>query len=238
VLHVKQVILSCLLIFIFSGSINESIQAVAPKKLNTLFLVGGGRITKEIKYKFIELAGGRNAKIILITQASKDSPIKKLSFWKDTNAKWIKPFDGKNFYDATGIWITGGNQTKLAALFRRTAVERQLKKLFSSGIIVGGTSAGASIVSEIMPDKETECRGFGLLDKIIIDQHFTQRHRLKRLVRLIRKYPKCIGIGIDESTAIIMQENRISVLGQSHVSVCKTKFVKTYHAGEFFGLDK
>jgi cyanophycinase len=226
--------LSCLLSLIFSGSVG----AITPRKPNILFLVGGGKITQEIKRKFIELAGGSNAKIILITQASKDSPVKKLAFWQNAGAKWVKLFDGKHFYDATGVWITGGNQTKLAALFRKTPVERELKKLFSSGIIVGGTSAGASIVSEIMPDKETECQGFGLLNKIIVDQHFSQRKRLKRLLRLVHKYPQCIGIGIDESTAIIMQQSRVSVLGQSRVSVCKSKIVKTYHAGQFFGLDR
>src|SRR5205807_2533054 len=100
------------------------------------------------------------------------------------------------------VWIGGGKQSRLMYLFAGTPLAAKLRAVLARGGVVGGTSAGASVVSRVMVIGSGEGRGLGLLDRLIIDQHFSQRHRLERLKRLIEKYPDQVGYGIDERTAL------------------------------------
>jgi cyanophycinase len=125
--------------------------------------------------------------------------------------------------NATGVWFGGGDQGLLADLFDGTPLVGKLKAILTRGGAVGGFSAGASVVTKVMVLGRGESEGFGLLDDLIVDQHFTQRKRLDRLKKLIDKHPTLVGYGIDESTALVISEGVIRVMGQGAVTRCTGK---------------
>ncbi len=141
----------------------------------------------------------------------------KLLHTRDTktadSADFVKPL-----LDATGIWFSGGDQSKLTKAYAGTKVSEAIKKRYADGAVVGGTSAGAAIMSDVMitggTDEATTAEGFGLLPGTVVDQHFTQRKREKRLAGVIAKHPKALGIGIDESTAVVVSGGVAKVLGE------------------------
>jgi cyanophycinase len=107
----------------------------------------------------------------------------------------------------------------LRSLYGNTPVVGELKMLLYRGGVVGGTSAGASIAGTVMPYDDEEMEGFGLLDGFIVDQHFSNRHREGRLRKLIDRHPGMLGVGIDESTAIIVNDGEIKVIGNGEVHI-------------------
>lgn len=123
---------------------------------------------------------------------------------------------------ASGVVIWGGRQWRLADAYLDTAVERGIKELLARGGVVFGTSAGATIqgsflvrgdpkTNEIMMSSGHE-RGFGLLSNSAIDQHVNTRGREHDLVRVIKKHPELLGLGIDEGAAIVVHGNSFEVL--------------------------
>lgn len=132
---------------------------------------------------------------------------------------------------STGVFFTGGNQMKLAASIRGTRFGDAVVAAYERGAIVGGTSAGASVVSEHMvgygsPGTHPKFRmvgqaqGLGLLPGVIVDQHFGQRARYGRLMNLVASSPDLLGIGLDEDTAIyVTDESDLEVLGKGSVFV-------------------
>ena len=130
---------------------------------------------------------------------------------------------------ATGVFFTGGNQMKLAAAIRGTRFGDAVVEAYERGVIVGGTSAGASVVSEHMvgygsPGAQPKFRmvaqaqGLGLLPGVIVDQHFSQRERFGRLINLVASSPDLLGIGLDEDTAILVtDETELEVIGKGSV---------------------
>lgn len=129
------------------------------------------------------------------------------------------------------IFFTGGDQLRISSILGGTAVHEMLHKAVHEGKIVAGTSAGASMMSEIMVvegrDKEAPSRctikmapGMGLIEGVIIDQHFNQRGRIGRLLSAIAQNPHSIGIGIDENTAIVLNyKNEFKVIGSGVVTI-------------------
>ncbi|MDQ3541338.1 MAG: cyanophycinase, partial [Chloroflexota bacterium] len=120
--------------------------------------------------------------------------------------------------DATGIFLTGGNQMRLSAMIGGTRFEQVVRQANERGIVVAGTSAGASILSAHMVALGASggtpklrmaqmVAGFGLISNVIIDQHFRQRDRIGRLLALVSSNPGLLGIGIDEDTAAIIDSN-------------------------------
>lgn len=130
---------------------------------------------------------------------------------------------------ATGIFFTGGNQARLAAVVRGTALGDAVREAYRDGVVVGGTSAGASVVSEHMvslgaagetPKQRmvTLSQGLGLLPDVIVDQHFAERGRFGRLLALVAANPSLLGMGVDEDTsAIVTDENDLEVYGRGAV---------------------
>ncbi|HLQ37700.1 MAG TPA: cyanophycinase, partial [Planctomycetota bacterium] len=126
---------------------------------------------------------------------------------------------------ASGVWFDGGRQWRLVDVFAGTAALPLFEAVLARGGVIGGTSAGASIQSEFMVrgnplgNAEEACegyeRGFGFLPGCAIDQHFLVRHRQQDLAGLIARYPQLIGLGIDESTAAVVQGSTLEVLGAS-----------------------
>lgn len=217
-------------------------QAIAAGKLVTgrLVICGGGRLPEQLPRRFIEFAGGEAARIVVVTTASvyadTDKMEPKLAFWRAQKmasltilhtrsratadeAEFAKPLT-----EATGVWFVGGNQSWLTETYLGTATERELRGVLARGGVVGGTSAGAAIMSPVMirrdkPELET-CSGFGFLPGTVVDQHFLKRNRQGRLMKVLDSHRDLVGLGIDEGTALVVEGNRLSVVGESEVVVC------------------
>lgn len=134
--------------------------------------------------------------------------------------------------DAVGVFFTGGDQMKITSQVGDTPIFGRIHEIYNDGGVIAGTSAGASVMSETMlvsgDDQESYtiggstrmAPGFGLIGGVIIDQHFTERGRIGRLVGAVAQNPKNIGIGIDEQTAIVVEgERSFYVLGSGAVYV-------------------
>lgn len=138
------------------------------------------------------------------------------------------------------IYITGGDQNRFMKVVSGTDIEKAVRQAYQNGAIISGTSAGAAVMSKIMitgnelkhPEYESTFRnieaenietkpGLGLIQNAIIDQHFIRRSRHNRLISAIIEFPDMTGIGIDESTAIVVSGNSIEVIGDSQVVVIR-----------------
>ncbi len=216
---------------------------LAPVGGGTLLICGGGRTPDSVRDRFAELAGGRNARIVVIPTAAglaADEPgtVRTLDTWRARGAASVRLLhtrdraraDDEEFLrplaEATGVWINGGYQTWLSTAYAGTGVERALKDLLERGGVVGGTSAGAAIMSRLMISKgrdeaETE-RGLDLIPGVVIDQHFLKRNRMKRLLGVLENHPDLIGLGVDEQTAVevSLRHQRLRVLGNSYAVAC------------------
>ena len=210
--------------------------------------IGGGEDREkemQIHRKFVELSGGSDADIVVIPTASqlestgpdyndifRELGAGKVEFLPITNrADCDNPDFAKMLDRATGIFMTGGNQLRLSTILGGTLVAQKIRRQNAAGVPVAGTSAGASIMSEHMiaggasnatpaEDSVNLAPGMGLTNAVIIDQHFTQRNRLGRLLAASSYNPFLIGLGIDEDTAaFISADNVLEVVGSGTVTV-------------------
>lgn len=215
--------------------------------MKTLMAIGGAIDLNNpvVLQEFVQRAGGNTARIVVLPQASAlaetgehyttslqalgASSAMVLDFWHRNEA--VTKEQLHMLREATGIFITGGNQMRLSALFGGTALEAELHAAYQRGCIVGGTSAGAAILSKIMiangksgpTPRERIVQlvpGFGFTDKIVFDMHFRQRDRLGRLIYAITTYPGILGVGVDEDTAAIVEDEvSISVCGSGAITI-------------------
>jgi cyanophycinase len=210
--------------------------------------IGGGEDRQKemhIHTKFVELSGGENADIVIVPTASQlDSTgpdyndifrglgAGKVEFLPITSREDCDNPEFAEMLDrATGIFMTGGNQLRLSTILGGTLVAQKIRRRNAAGVPVAGTSAGASIMSEHMVaggngnsspsgDGVSLAPGMGLTNAVIIDQHFTQRNRLGRLLSASSYNPFLIGLGIDEDTAaFIGPDDIIEVVGSGTVTV-------------------
>lgn len=208
----------------------------------------GGAEEKEtnprVLARFVELAGGRDARIAVIPTASQlpDTGERYERIFGNLGAQaFALPYgaredasdDGKldQLEQATGVFITGGNQLRISSILGGTNVARAIRRLNARGVIVGGTSAGAAILSEHMiawgesgatphAGGATLSAGLGLSNRVIIDQHFRQRDRLGRLLSALAFNPFAVGLGLDEDTAAFIDpENVLHVVGSDAITV-------------------
>ena len=198
---------------------------------------GGGRLPDTIYARFLELAGGDDARVVLVPTAS--SRADDAEGRRDTLATWQRQHPGVTFSilhtrdreeadserfcepltEATGVWFGGGAQGRLAEAYVGTRVERELHALLARGGVVGGSSAGAAIQSRTMivsgkqpPELGT---GLDLVPGAIVDQHFLARDRIGRLRLALAATPGAFGIGVDEGTAVLLRGRDLEVLGAS-----------------------
>ena len=209
-----------------------------------LVIVGGGGTTSDIMDRFFELAGGANALVVVIPTANDDGPVaadpgdaKYLRKWGGTNVKVLHTRDPKEANDpafskvlleAKGVWFGGGRQWRFVDAYEGTLTEKRIRGVLDRGGVIGGSSAGASIQSEYMPRghplgnavmaAEGYERGFGYLPGCAVDQHFFARKRTADMTGLMKLYPQLLGIGIDESTAIVVTGHVAEVLGKSRAA--------------------
>jgi cyanophycinase len=144
------------------------------------------------------------------------------------------------FNDASVIFFSGGDQLKLTSALGGTRIIERIYELFRSGGTIAGTSAGATAIGEIMlfgspngsNDKFELAPGLRLLPGTIIDQHFAQRHRLIRLLGAVAQNPAMLGIGIDEDTAIVVEQNSFRVIGTHSVYVIDGRGITSSNVSE------
>jgi cyanophycinase len=209
----------------------------------------GGAENKEndrlILERFVDCSGGRDADIVVIPTASRlhetgpryeqlfrelgAARVTSMDF--DTRRDCQEPGRLQRLREATGIFFTGGNQLRLTTLLGGTPVAKLVRVRNAHGVTVGGTSAGASILSEHMIAFGDEgssvisgsvrlAPGLGLTNRFIIDQHFRQRDRLGRLLTALAYNPFAVGIGLDEDTAaFIGPDETVEVVGSGGVTV-------------------
>lgn len=199
----------------------------------------------DILKKFVELCGGKDANIVIIPTASQleDTGERYEKIFEELGAGYTfslpitKRTDAKNedllkhLDVATGIFITGGNQLRLSTILGGTPVAQAIRRQNAKGTHVAGTSAGAAIISQhmiiggstgIVPTEDgvNLAPGLGLNNQLVIDQHFNQRNRLSRLLTAVSYNPFLIGIGLDEDTAIFINEDNVfEVVGSGSVTV-------------------
>ena len=211
-----------------------------PDPAGTLILCGGGSIPSEVFDRFVGCAGGRTARIVVIPAYSPTAKEKRhlIAEWRSHGVGSVTVLSATTrsqadasttvapFADATGVWISGGNQGYLADIYVDTEVERQLQALLDRGGVVGGVSAGAAAMTQTMIvggiDPVLEQRGFDLLPGTVVDQHFLKRNRTQRLLNVLAGHRELIGLGIDEHTAVVIERERghWSVIGKSYAMVC------------------
>ncbi|MDY3562479.1 cyanophycinase [Gemmata sp. JC673] len=209
-----------------------------------LLIVGGGTLPADARRAFVDVAGKDRAKIVVIPTASADvdDPKKVSSFltpWEELKPASVvalhtrdaqkanDPAFVKPLTEATAVWFSGGDQNKLTAAYRGTLVEKELHRLHARGGIIGGTSAGAAVMTDLMIAGGTDTArlgdGFGFLPGFVVDQHFVARKREKRLEGVIASHPTRVGLGLDEGTAVLVRGRVARVIGDSTVTVCIAK---------------
>jgi cyanophycinase len=222
----------------------------------------GGAENKEndrhILERFIKVSGGPEADIVVIPTASRmnETGPRYEKLFQELGAARVTVMDFDTRRDcqeagrlarideATGIFFTGGNQLRLTTLLGGTPVAKLIRVRNAHGVTVGGTSAGASILSEHMIAFGDEgssvisgsvrlAPGLGLTNRFIIDQHFRQRDRLGRLITALAYNPFAIGIGLDEDTAaFIGPDENIEIEGSGGVTIVDAADVSFSSASE------
>lgn len=209
----------------------------------TLIIVGGGGMPRGLMERMVEMAGGKDAKMVYVPCSESDEikgPQRMVETWKRMGVKSAAFIHTKDrnkansddeflepLKDATGIWFGGGRQWNFCDSYYGTEAHRLMKEVLARGGVIGGSSAGASVQGcymcranpvanfDIMaPGYE---RGLGFIGGVAIDQHFSQRGRQKDMTQLVDRYPQLLGIGLDEATAIIVQKSQAKVVGRGKV---------------------
>ncbi|MCZ7610201.1 MAG: cyanophycinase [Ignavibacterium sp.] len=240
----KRIILSIIIILLTS-------PIYCSQTKGKLVIVGGVQTTEIVK-KYVELAGGSNAKIIVIPNAGSD-PV----YWSEVQVKEFNDLgaqaqyllftketaDGKANLDkmdwANAVFFLGGDQSVLTHDMLGTKLLQKVFDIYNNGGVVGGSSAGAAVMSEVMitgnelVNKDSSAsfvtiergnvevkKGFGFLKNVIVDQHFLKRKRHNRTISALIEHPDLFGIAIDESTAIIVYpDETFEVIGSNQVLV-------------------
>jgi cyanophycinase len=219
-----------------------------------LFIIGGGDRDEPMMRRFITLSEGfQSGKIIVFPMASsvpeevgpeqvlqlENLGAKSVECYILSREEAMQPENTKIFDDIGGVFFSGGVQSRLADILLDTPIHKMLKDFYEDGGVIGGTSAGAAVMSEVMitgdERKAVEeehafetieaanivtVRGFGFIKSAIIDQHFVRRKRHNRLISLMAEHHELLGIGIDESTAIIVNpDDAFEVIGERSVII-------------------
>lgn len=202
-----------------------------------LVLVGGGAKPPDALRRFVELAGGPRARIVVLPLASGDSRLAGAEYVEAFRALGVAHVDVVHVDDrrdatraayvaaargATGFWFSGGDQLRVAGRLVGTPLLDAIRARHGAGAVVGGTSAGTACMSDVMltgrgrarPGGQVFTRGLGLAPGLILDTHFVARRRHRRLRAAIVDHPTEVGVGVDEGTAVWIRPDRtLEVIG-------------------------
>jgi cyanophycinase len=215
----------------------------------TLIIIGGGEIRESLNKKIMEISGGLQIPIVVIPTADGQEKYDEnfgeaglLRKMGATNVTVLHTTDRnvantqefvKPLLDARLVWFSGGRQWRLVDAYKNTLTEKMLWEVLERGGTIGGSSAGATIQGSFLVRGDTKNNqimmgdhqeGFGFLSNVAIDQHVLARNRQFDMIEILRNRPELLGIGIDESTAIIVKGNIFEVVGKSYVIVYDRKF--------------
>jgi cyanophycinase len=218
-------------------------QEVGPKS-GALVIVGGGLRDQGIITRFLELAGGNNAPIVVIPTAGEedhyDQTWQGLAQFKQAGATNLTVLHTRDrnvantpafvapLKSARGVFFPGGRQWHLADAYLNTLTQTELQNVLARGGVIGGTSAGATILGSYLVRGDTKDNtimmgdheaGFGFVRNVAVDQHLLRRNRQFDLLTVIDKHPELLGIGLDENTAIVVRGDTAEVIGQSYVAI-------------------
>lgn len=215
----------------------------------TLIIIGGGDINESLNKKIMEISGGLQIPIVVIPTADgggnydqnfgEAGILRKMGatnvtvlHTSDRNVANTEEFV-KPLLNARLVWFSGGRQWRLVDAYKNTLTEKMLWKVLENGGTIGGSSAGATIQGSFLVRGDTKNNqimmgdhqnGFGFLKNVAIDQHVLARNRQFDMFEILRNRPELLGIGIDESTAIIVKGDIFEVVGKSYVVVYDGKF--------------
>lgn len=221
-------------------------QEVGPPN-GSLVVVGGAMQDLGIVRRFIDLAGGPNAHIVVIPTAGGAAEydqfypgLRQFRAAGATNLTVIHTNDRaeadseafvRPIREAGGVWFPGGRQWRIADSYLDTRTEEELHRLLERGGVIGGSSAGASIQGSYLIRGDTQTNtimmgdheeGFGFLRNVGVDQHLLRRNRQFDMLEVMEAMPDLLGIGIDENTAIVVQGDEFEVIGESYVVIYDT----------------
>jgi cyanophycinase len=218
-------------------------------KASSIIAVGGAedKVNKrDILERFVREAGGDEARIAILPTASA-IPDERATFYQEvfkelgaassrhvpivTRSDAQSPSHAEVIAEATGVFLTGGDQQRLVEVLSDTRAFGAIRSRLTEGAVLAGTSAGASAFSATMivggltglqprRDAVRLAPGLGIITRLIIDQHFSQRERLGRLLTAVALEPERLGVGIDEDTAILYHgSGEMEIIGSGHVFV-------------------
>lgn len=228
--------------------------------MTTLMPIGGNENYKKpaVLQEFVRRAGGENADIVIFPQPSilKATGRDYANLFLELGARSACSLEFRTraesstddflkvVQSASGIFISGGTQMRLPSIIGGTPLEAEILDAYRCGVIIGGTSAGAAVMPKVMiaygkggpTPRERIAQftpGLGLTDKIVFDQHFRQRDRLGRLLYLIAAHPGLLGVGIDENTAAIVEdESFVTVTGSGAVTIVDGSEIESTNVAE------
>lgn len=231
------------LCFLLSINAAESFSQTTGPASGALVIVGGAMKDTAIVNRFITLAGGPDAPIVLIPTASGEQNIdnamavRVLTSAGARNVTVLHTYDPKvanteafvaPLRKAMGVWFNGGRQWRFVDAYGGTLAETEIQKVLERGGVIGGSSAGATIQGSYLVRGDTKTntlvigdhvRGFAYLKNSAIDQHLLVRNREHDLIEVISRYPELLGIGLDENTAVVVKGDLMEVIGQSYVAI-------------------
>ncbi len=220
-------------------------ETIGPQN-GSLMIVGGGRMSVELWDKFKELMGGADKQLVVIptAQSSNDYDEEFLTNFKNSfinrgfnnvtvlHTRSQEEANSKEFTDilrsASGVWFSGGRQWRLADSYLNTKTHDAFNDLLNRDGVIGGSSAGATIQGSYLArgDSKTNTimmgdheEGLAFIKNTAIDQHVLARNRQNDMFEILDNKPELLGIGIDESTAIIVKKNKFTVMGESYVAI-------------------
>jgi len=225
-------------------SVSGAEPVVGPAQ-GTLVVVGGGGKDASIMKRFVELAGGPSARIVVVPTAGEADAYS--NTWPGLNSlravgatnlvvlhtRDRKVADTKEFIaplkDARAVWFGGGRQWRLVDSYLGTRTEKAFHEVLARGGVIGGSSAGATIQGSYLVRGAREGntimmapgyeQGFGFLRNTAVDQHWLARNRENHMTSVIEKHPDLLGVAIDENTAIVVQGDQCEVIGASKVGI-------------------
>jgi cyanophycinase len=229
------------LAFLAALALTSCVNLSGPRGPGALVIVGGGGTPDSVVQTLFAYSGGRGGRMVVLAQASSrpEAGEESVAYWKGKGFENVVSLDltdvaaaREALASATLIWFPGGDQTRLLEAIEKADLADAIRARHRAGAVVGGTSAGAAVLSPWMiiggdtadltvvrSGSVATTKGLGLLPGTIIDQHFLKRQRFNRLLSAVLDHPDLVGIGIDEKTAILVRGSHFDVLGESGVLV-------------------
>lgn len=264
----KRILLLLMISIFLQSCVNRQKQQemVSGPQNGSLLIIGGNLLSPEIYAKFLELAGGPEANLVIIPTAIADEYL----LGDGAIEKIIKTFTSQGFKNievlhtrnpeeankeefikplktANAVYFMGGRQWRIADGFLNTLAHKELFKVLDRGGVIGGSSAGASIQGSYLVRGDTKTNvvmmgdhkeGLGFLKNVAIDQHLLELNRQFDIYEILREHPHLLGLGLDENTGVIVQGDTFEVIGESFVAIYDGSFCQFVRDKEDWSIER